>query len=181
MCQAKWSCRSFNEQLRWLTGLYAHCATIYIMTSLQVTVLVIQCLFLTLLHQTIVVQAKWVMSHNGTSSRVPPMWTPKGRDKSVHISELSTVVDTLNNTIQCDGLIDCCQITMINKPGRADALESRPLSFKTDKSGWTSCLDSNGSARPGMFIILITPNLLTLSIWIQITIHPLSTDGAIVI
>ncbi len=29
--------------------------------------------------------------------------------------------------------------------------------------------------------ILITPYLLTLSIWIQITIHPLSTDGAIVI
>ena len=32
-----------------------------------------------------------------------------------------------------------------------------------------------------LHIILITPNLLTLSIWIQITIHPLSTDGAIVI
>ncbi len=30
-------------------------------------------------------------------------------------------------------------------------------------------------------IILITPYLLTLSIWIQITIHPLATAGAIVI
>ncbi len=30
-------------------------------------------------------------------------------------------------------------------------------------------------------IILITPNLLTLSIWIQITIHPLAIAGAIVI
>ncbi len=29
--------------------------------------------------------------------------------------------------------------------------------------------------------ILITPYLLTLSIWIQITIHPLATAGAIVI
>ncbi len=28
-------------------------------------------------------------------SRVPLMWTPKGRVKSVHISEPSTVVDTL--------------------------------------------------------------------------------------
>ncbi len=44
----------------------------------------------------------------------------------------------------------------------------------------TGGLDCNASARPGFFIILITPNLLTLSIWIQITIHPLSTDGAIV-
>ena len=31
------------------------------------------------------------------------------------------------------------------------------------------------------FIILISSYLLPLSIWIQITIHPLSTDGAIVI
>ncbi len=30
-------------------------------------------------------------------------------------------------------------------------------------------------------IILILPYLFPLSIWIQITIHPLSTDGAIVI
>ena len=29
-------------------------------------------------------------------SRVPLMWTPKGRTKSVHISEPSTVVDTLS-------------------------------------------------------------------------------------
>ncbi len=43
---------------------------------------------------------------------------------------------------------------------------------------------TNESAQPGwlaLHIILIKPNLLTLSIWIQITIHPLSTDGAIVI
>ncbi len=47
----------------------------------------------------------------------------------------------------------------------------------------SSGLDSNVSTRPGLalHIILITPSLLTLSIWIQITIHPLSTDGAIVI
>ena len=32
-----------------------------------------------------------------------------------------------------------------------------------------------------LHIILITPYLLTLSIWIQITIHPLATAGAIVI
>ncbi len=30
-------------------------------------------------------------------------------------------------------------------------------------------------------IILISPYLFPLSLWIQITIHPLSTDGAIVI
>ncbi len=29
-------------------------------------------------------------------SRVPLMWTPKGRAKSVHISEPSTVVDALS-------------------------------------------------------------------------------------
>ncbi len=41
---------------------------------------------------------------------------------------------------------------------------------------------SNVQARPWLIgIILITPYLLTLSIWIQITIHPLSTDGAFVI
>ena len=41
--------------------------------------------------------------------------------------------------------------------------------------------DSNAPVRHGLIIILITPYLLTLSIWIQITIHTLSTDGAIVI
>ncbi len=36
---------------------------------------------------------KWIRLTN--YSRVPLMWTPKGRAKSVHISEPSTVVDTL--------------------------------------------------------------------------------------
>ncbi len=45
---------------------------------------------------------KWIYS------RVSLMWTPKGRAKSVHISEPSTVVDTL-----------CCgHIGKINGPGK---------------------------------------------------------------
>ncbi len=39
----------------------------------------------------------------------------------------------------------------------------------------------SGQAMAHRYIIHITPDLLTLSIWIQITIHPLSTDGTIVI
>ncbi len=41
---------------------------------------------------------------------------------------------------------------------------------------------TRGSAYAWLIgIILITPYLLTLSIWIQITIHPLAIAGAIVI
>ena len=102
--------------------------------------------------------------------------------------------------IQCDGLADCCQITMIPMSQRVwpdmrigDIVTSEKICFgeqgisiadiqtKVVKVVTISPIRMSGQAWLALHIILITPNLLTLSIWIQITIHPLSTDGAIVI
>ncbi len=95
--------------------------------------------------------------------------------------------------IQCDGVIDCC-ITMISS-SRAYSIcvrskghfRSSHLEKKEGRSIFKKWLNSWPLLRTQMLyarldlIILITPYLLPLSIWIQITIPPLSTDGAIVI
>ncbi len=54
-----------------------------------------------------------LVTHSSIYSRVPLMWTPKGRAKSVHISEPSTVVDTLS----C-GHLEHDYIGKINRPDK---------------------------------------------------------------
>ncbi len=86
-------------------------------------------------------------------------------------------------------------ITMIIKPYSVCRRSQRSLPFKplekkegrnfiADKQTKVVELvtfDSRLQMLYGLIIILISPYLFPLSIWIQITIHPLSTDGAIVI
>ncbi len=94
----------------------------------------------------------------------------------------SHIILFMKSAIQCDGLADCCQITLIPMSQRVwpdMRISIADIQTKVVKVVTISPIRMSGQTLWLIGIILITPYLLTLSIWIQITIHPLAITGAI--